>query len=317
MRIQPRILASVALGAAGVVTAAAGAVIGAVSMVAYRKVTHPVFGDFEGLPVPPEHLPREPVVLRSRDGTSLAAWFISGPRPEPVLLLHGYSASKREMLHHAAFLHEHGYPVLLLDLRACGESGGSAVTFGGREREDVAAALAYLEERPDVDGERIGVLGLSLGGALALLAATDSPRVRAVVAESSFASIRATVHKNFREATRLPAFPFASLVIWMVERRWRVRADRVAPEREIGGREDGAVLLIHAENDRVVSVQDAHALFGAARGPKELWLIPDADHALAYLTEREAYAERVCAFFDRWLPADAPPWAPESAEAVG
>jgi hypothetical protein len=141
--------------------------------------------------------------------------------------------------------------------------------------------------------------------------------VRAVVAESSFASIRATVHKNFRDATHLPSFPFATLVIWMVERRWSVRADRVAPEREIGGRDDCAVLLIHAENDRVVSVQDAHVLFGAARGPKELWLIPDAGHALAYLSEREAYAERVCAFFDRWLPADAPPWLPETVEAPG
>lgn len=305
-----------ALGAAGVVTAAAGAAIGAVSMLAYRKVTHPVFGGFSGLPVPPEHLPRELVALTSRDGTALAAWFVPGTRPEPLLLLHGYSATKREMLHHAAFLHDHGYPVLLLDLRACGESGGSAVTFGGREREDVAAALAYLKQRPGVDGERIGVLGLSLGGALALLAAADSPDVRAVVAESSFASIRATVYKNFREATRLPAFPFAPLVIWLVERRWSVRASRVAPEREIGGREDCAVLLIHAENDSVVSVQDAHALFGAARGPKELWLIPDADHALAYLTEREAYAARVCAFFDRWLPADAAPRAPEAVEAA-
>ena len=63
------------------------------------------------------------------------------------------------------------------------------------------------------------------------------------------------------------------------------------------------MLLIHAENDRVVNVQDAHALFTAARGPKELWLIPDAAHAMAYLTEQSAYADRVREFFDRWLPA--------------
>jgi len=189
------------------------------------------------------------------------------------------------------------------------------VTFGGRERADVAAALAYLQGRPDVDGERIGVLGLSLGGALALLAAADCAAVRAVVAESSFANIKGAVRRNFRAATRLPHFPFAQLTIWLVERRWGVRADRIAPDREIGAREDCAVLLIHAENDNVVSVQDAHAIFSAARGPKELWLIPAANHAMAYGTERETYAERVRGFFDRWLPSDsASPSADDAPE---
>ena len=304
MRVQTRTAAGVALGAAGLATALTGAFVGAVSLAAYRRVTRPEAGVFDA-PQPPEYLSREPVSFVSADGTPLAAWFIPGTRREAVLLLHGYSATKREMLHHAAFLHKAGYPLLLLDLRCCGESGGAAVTFGGRERDDVAAALAYLRERPELDGERLGVLGLSLGGALALLAAVDCPAVRAVVAESSFANIRAVVHKNFRVATRLPSFPFAPLVIWLVERRWGVRADRVAPERELGAREDCAVLLIHAENDAVVSVQDAHALFSAARGPKELWLIPDAGHALAFVTEREAYAERVTGFFGRWLPASA------------
>jgi alpha-beta hydrolase superfamily lysophospholipase len=307
MKMQPRTLAGVALSVAGLTTAAAGALVGAVSMVASHRVTRPVLTQFD-TPAPPEHLPREAVSLTSRDGTELAAWFIPGERREPILLLHGYGATKREMLHHAAFLNDGGYPVMLLDLRCCGESGGRAVTFGGREREDVAgedvaAAITYLQERPDVDGERAGVLGLSLGGALALLAAAEFPAVRAVVAESSFANIRDVVRRNFRVATKLPSFLFAPLTIWLIERRWGIRASRVMPEREIGARDDCAVLLIHAENDRVVNVQDAHALFTAARGPKELWLIPDAAHAMAYLTEQAAYANRVRGFFDRWLPA--------------
>ena len=292
-----------ALGAAGLITATVGAFVGAVSVLAYRRVTRPVFGDF-GAPEATYDFPRELVTLRSRDGTALAAWFIPGTRREAILLLHGYSATKREMLHHAAFLHEAGYPLLLLDLRCCGESGGGAVTFGGREREDVAAALAYLRDRSDVDSGRIGVLGLSLGGALALMAAADCPAVRAVVAESSFRNVHSVVRQNFRLATRLPHFPFALLTIWLVERRWGVRAARIAPEREIGALENCAVLLIHAENDTIVSVQDAHALFSAAREPKELWLIPDADHALAYLREKDTYAERVRQFFDCWLSAE-------------
>jgi uncharacterized protein len=303
MKMQPKTVAGVAISVAGLTTAVAGALVGAVSMVTSHRVTRPMLTRFD-TPAPPEHLPREAVSLTSRDGTELAAWFIAGVRREPILLLHGYGATKREMLHHAAFLNDGGYPVMLLDLRCCGESGGRAVTFGGREREDVAAAIAYLRDRPDVDGERIGVLGLSLGGALALLAAAEFPAVRAVVAESSFANIRDVVRRNFRVATRLPSFLFAPLTIWLVERRWGFSASRVMPEREIGARDDCAVLLIHAENDHVVSVQDAHALFTAARGPKELWLIPDAAHAMAFLTEQAAYPDRVRGFFNRWLSID-------------
>src|SRR5262249_3628529 len=139
------------------------------------------------------------------------------------------------------------------------------------------------------------------GGALAVLAAADCPAVRAVVAEATFRSIHAAVRRNFRLATRLPHFPFAHLIVWMVERRWGVKASRVAPEREIGALRDCAVLLIHSQADPVIAVEDAHALYSVANEPKELWLVADADHALAYMAERETYAERVTSFLDRWL----------------
>lgn len=300
MRWRSGGVAAWALGAAGLCTATAGAVVGGVGWLAASRVTRPGSHTFD-LPAVPDHLPLEPVRLTSADGTDLAAWFVAGTRSEPILLLHGHRASKRDMLHHAAFLHAAGHPLLLLDLRGCGESGGRVVTFGGREREDVAAALAYLRDRPDIDGERIGILGLSLGGALAVLAAADCSAVRAVVAESAFADLRAVVRRHFRYAARLPAFPFAPLTIWFVERRWGVRAARVVPQREIGTLRDCAVLLIHAVNDDVVPVEDAHLLFAAAREPKDLWLVADAQHAMAYKAEREAYAERVSAFFDQWL----------------
>jgi dipeptidyl aminopeptidase/acylaminoacyl peptidase len=218
-----------------------------------------------------------------------------------VLLLHGYTACKDDMLSHAAFLHAAGYSLLLLDLRACGESQGSVVTLGGREREDVAAALAYLRTRPDVDADHLGILGLSLGGALAILAACDMPAVRAVVAESAFRSVRSAVRQNFRRYTRLPSFPCADLALRWAEWRHKIRAVQVAPEREVARLRACALLLIHAVDDAIISVADAHALYARAREPKELWLVPSAPHAMAFNALRQAYATRVVAFFDEWL----------------
>ena len=267
---------------------------------AYRAATHPRHGIFDA-PRTGDHLPREAVALTSLDGTPLAAWFIRGARPQTVLLLHGYTACKDDMLSHAAFLHAGGYSVLLLDLRACGESGGKAVTLGGHEREDVQAAIAYLQTRPDVDAAHIGVLGLSLGAALAILAAADSTAVRAVVAESAFRSVRSAVRQNFRRFTHLPSFPWAELTTRLAEWRQHVRAGRVVPEREVERLRRCALLLIHAADDAVISIRDSEAIFARAVEPKTFWRIASAPHAMAYNLLRDEYAARVLAFFDQGL----------------
>jgi alpha-beta hydrolase superfamily lysophospholipase len=273
---------------------------------AYRAATHPCHGVFDA-PRLGDALPREPVALTSRDGTRLAAWFIPGTRRQAVLLLHGYTACKDDMLSHAAFLHAAGYCIFLLDLRACGESAGSVVTLGGHERDDVRAALTYLQSRDDVDPEGLGVLGLSLGAALALLAACDTPAVRAVVAESAFRSVRSAIRQNFRRCTHLPSFPWAELTTRLAEWRQHVSARLVAPEVEVERLRRCAVLLIHAADDDIISIHDSAAIFARAGGPKAFWRVPSAPHALAYNVLREEYAARVVAFFDRWLGGEAEP----------
>jgi uncharacterized protein len=298
--LEAPLLPGVALTAGATVTLF-GVLGCTLTVVAYRTVTHPPPGQFDA-PRLGDHLPREDVRFTSQDGTTFAAWFIPGARTRTILILHGYTACKNDMLSHAAFLHDAGYSLLLLDLRACGDSGGAAVTLGGKERDDVQAAIAYLLTRADVDPNGIGVLGLSLGGALAILAACDARVVRAVVAESAFRSLHSVVRHNFREFTHLPAVPWADLTTRLTEWRHKVRASRVAPEREIDKLQGCALLLIHAEDDDIVPVDHADALFARAPEPKELWRVPSAPHAMAYLAVGQPYAERVAAFFDRWLP---------------
>lgn len=277
---------------------------GALVWRAYALVVHPPHGIFDA-PRLGDALVREEVRFSSRDGTKLAAWFIAGTRRQLVLLLHGYTACKDDMLSHAAFLHDAGYSLLLLDLRCCGDSAGCACTLGAKEREDVQAAIAYLQTREDVDHDGIGVLGLSLGASLAILAACDSPAVRAVVAESAFRSVRSAVGQNFRRFTHLPSFPWAGLTTRLTEWRQRVSALRVAPEREVAGLRRCALLLIHAQDDNVISVADSEAIYAQAPEPKEFWRIPSAPHAMAFNVLRHEYAQRVVAFFDRWLEPNA------------
>jgi dipeptidyl aminopeptidase/acylaminoacyl peptidase len=135
-------------------------------------------------------LAAESVTLRAADGVALAAWLVPAApaRPEApvVVLLHGYPASKSDLLPIAGALHPQ-LAVLLVDFRYFGESGGRATTLGHRERADLRAAVDFLVARGHT---RIGVFGYSLGGAVALLGAAEDARIRAVAAWAPFADLR-------------------------------------------------------------------------------------------------------------------------------
>src|SRR5205823_4532680 len=122
---------------------------------------------------------------------SVAGWFIRGePCSGAVLLLHGVRADRTQMVERARFLKVAGYSVLLVDLPAHGESSGDRITFGVREGAGVTAALAYL--RQQLPGERVGVIGVSLGAA-SLVLSRPSPTPDAVVLESMYPTIEEAV----------------------------------------------------------------------------------------------------------------------------
>ena len=138
----------------------------------------------------------EEVRFPTPDGLELAAWFVP-PAPEgdgaTLIFLHGARNNRAEMLAQAAMLHRHQYGALLPDMRAHGESEGTLSTLGYAEVEDLRGAVAYLQTRPEVNRERIGVVGHSMGGAVAIRGAARIPAIRAVVAQSAYTSVEDNV----------------------------------------------------------------------------------------------------------------------------
>lgn len=123
----------------------------------------------------------ETVTLRAADGTALSAvWRASMEQRPAILLLHMLTRSHAEWDATAEALNVSGFGVLALDLRGHGASAGSAGDGLGPMQQDVQAALDWLKARPDVSGSRIGILGASLGAALAVLGAAADPAVRSV-----------------------------------------------------------------------------------------------------------------------------------------
>ena len=123
----------------------------------------------------------ERVTLTTHDGLKLAAWYVPSRNGAAIIAFPGRS----QPVPHARMLVRHGYGVLLLDRRGEGESEGDYNAFGWGGEADVAAAVGFLRGRPDVDPDRIGGLGLSVGGELLIQAAAHTRALGAVVSEGA------------------------------------------------------------------------------------------------------------------------------------
>jgi uncharacterized protein len=243
---------------------------------------------------PPADLPVEAVTIPSASGSQFAGWFVAGePHAGAILLLHGIRANRLEMLGRARLFHKLGFTVLLFDLQAHGESPGAHMTFGWLEARDARAAFDVLRRK--APGERIGVDGLSLGGASAVLA--DPPlEADAMVLEAVYGSFDAAVGNRLAVRFGPLARYLTPLLTWQVKPRLGFDPNELAPAARIG-RVHAPLLLIAGDADRLASLDEARLLYANANEPKALWIIPGAGHQDFHRYVREGFEQRVGDFF--------------------
>jgi pimeloyl-ACP methyl ester carboxylesterase len=244
--------------------------------------------------------PAVPAVLGGRvqltaDKLNLAAWWnpAATPTQRAVLVLHGRGASKAVAWKKFGFLHER-FNLFLLDFRACGESEGEQGTLGAFEIRDAQAAMAWLDQR----GAEVGVLGESLGGAVAIDLAARNPHVKAVVSDCAFD----TAEDAIRPRVNNMGYPFpgamTQAILLGVKFRtgaWLPDSDPIASVAKIAPR---PLLLFHGTLDFETPMEDASNLLRAAGEPKEL-VETKAGHGESWKTA--GYQERVTTFFSRSL----------------
>ena len=133
--------------------------------------------------VPPDRLgvAHEDVKFTTSDGLELEGWYIPSKNGAAVIAFPGRNGPQRP----ARMLARHGYGVLLFDRRGEGRSEGEPNSWGWGGDADVKAAIDYLQRRPDVDPERIGGIGLSVGGEMMIETAAETDELAAVVSEGA------------------------------------------------------------------------------------------------------------------------------------
>lgn len=246
--------------------------------------------------------------------TALSGWVAepASPARGTVVLLHGVRLDKRSMLPSARSHLDAGYRVVLLDLRGHGGSSGGYLTYGVDDAHDVSGALDALEARGVRLGP-VGVHGFSYGAATALELSARDPRVRAVVAVSSFASLRSVTRDYVR--WQLPALAPAVPDVWLdsavdLGALWAgFDADAAAPA-QAAARTRAAVLVVHGSDDPQVSPDNARAIAQACAGRAELRLLSGETHASILADAKGEVRQAATRWFDRHL-------EPAAASAVG
>ena len=278
--------------------------VAAVCVVAYLVVAYVVAARLSA-PVrrPAERTPADvgleyrEVGLPSSDGLALSAWWVEKDSSRAAVLVHGWGGDKssRHVLETAVVYEEAGFDVLMVDLRAHGESEGERVTIGYHEVRDVRGALSWLARR-GFDPGQVVLHGWSMGGA-AVVQAAPGTGVAAVVEESAYADLPPLLRERLPEVSGLPAFftPGIFLVgkLSLGIDPWAVRP---VEEAERLSREGVPFMIIHSRDDEVVPFEHAETLARAYPGAT-FWEVEGYGHVGAH--EHPEYRERLSAFLDQ------------------
>ena len=255
----------------------------------------------------------ERVETVSDDGTHLVGRVIAC-RPDSnrwLVFSHGYADNWRAGLTFARRYAEMGFNLLLVDLRAHGESDGAWVGASWLDRRDVVAWCRWVVERAGAEAS-IVLAGISMGAASSIMACgeEDLPeQVRACVADSAYDDFWNTavgvVSTGSLGTPPMPAHPVIDLA------RLSLKLSRggydVVSARPVDAIAHSAapVLLVQGEDDTVVPTYMTDALAAAAGGAAageghEVVKIPSAGHCCAVFADPELYWEAVGALVDRW-----------------
>ena len=241
----------------------------------------------------------EDVEFTTSDGLRLKGWYIPSKNRAAVIAFPGRSGPQKQ----ARMLARHGYGVLLFDRRGEGESDGEPNVFGWQGARDLHAAVGFLQSRTDVDPERIGGIGLSVGGEMLIEAAAESDAIKAIVSEGgSGRSLRDDLANTDSRLNKVMAVVSGSAVVTASTAVFtndrppatlKSLVPRITPQ--------GAFFIyaLHGQGggERVPN----QGFYAEAGEPKAIWEVPEGPHIGGITARPVEYERRVVSFFDRAL----------------
>ena len=240
------------------------------------------------------------VTFRTSDGVRLSAWYVPSTNSAAIVTLPGSGSNRTATFGQATVLARHGYGVLMVDPRGQGRSGGHAMDAGWYGDRDITAAVTFLQHQSGVDANRIGVLGLSMGGEEAIGAAAADPAIRAVVAEGA-------THRTAADKTGYLPGGVTGAIQRVLDELTYGTAALLSPAPQPDtlhtaiARAPATRFLLIAAGRGVDEPQAVAYLRTAAPDRVQTWTVPGASHVHGLATAPAQWTTRVIGFLDRAL----------------
>lgn len=248
----------------------------------------------------------ESVSIQNGDIT-LEGWYYENPAAGDcaVMLLHGYTGTRVEVLQYAPLFWERGCHLLAYDARGHGSSSDAYHTYGFYEKEDGIAAFDWLMNKTDLSPEQVGLAGVSYGAATALQMAPLIEDAAFILADSAYQDLETIVSFQSVDLFGNWVRPLVPAAFVLAELRTGMDVDAISPRNAVVG-VDIPILLVHSREDAFTSFVNSEGIYANANPETAVLQLNDwgAPHGQDILTRPDEYA----AFVDEFLAEFVPQW---------
>jgi fermentation-respiration switch protein FrsA (DUF1100 family) len=245
--------------------------------------------------------------INAKDGVVLKGWWIPSSRVDfisqkAVIFSHSYGDNRQRMpiqtLKLARRLSSEGYHVFMYDFRNSGESGGDYTTIGARERSDLQSAIQYVHQEKGM--RDIALIGWSMGAAVSIIVGSESPYVKAVIADSPFADLQEYSYETISYWTGVPKQAGKMIVKFAEIIFVDLNLSEIKPYVAAQNYYDKGLLLIHSEKDGAISYKQSQLIYDNALNA-EFWLTHKGGHIRNYKHQKKVYEDRVVDFLGKYI----------------
>jgi fermentation-respiration switch protein FrsA (DUF1100 family) len=248
-----------------------------------------------------DELDKEEVEVKSLDDLILRGMFIERFKQgkKIIILVHGYNLAYPKSLEFINMFFEEGFNVLIVDQRGHGKSEGKYATYGYYEKYDLDLWVNWAIKRLGEDAI-IGLHGQSMGGATVLEYAPINKYVKFIIADCPYSDVWCLMKHQFKKLNHVPVFPFAFITDRRLKKKAKFSFKDVSPINSIRD-SDIPVMFIHGEKDNFVPTYMSEEMYNIKKGIKKLLIIEGAEHANAYVTNKDTYEKEVSSFLKEIL----------------